>query len=57
MAFVHGHLEQKLVPGVPSALETLKSRVGDCNEHATLFAALARSLGVPTRIAVGRRGA
>lgn len=53
LAFVHGHLEQKLVPGVPSALETLKARVGDCNEHSTLFAALARSVGVPTRVVVG----
>lgn len=51
--WVHGHLEQRPVPGVPSALDTLSSRVGDCNEHSTLFAALARSVGVPTRIVVG----
>ncbi len=53
VAWLQANLTQQLVPGVPSALETLKTRVGDCNEHATLFAALARSLGVPTRIAVG----
>lgn len=38
---------------VPSALEVLKSMRGDCNEHAVLFTALARSVGIPTRIAVG----
>lgn len=37
----------------PSALDVLKSGEGDCNEHAVLFAALARSLGIPTRICVG----
>lgn len=52
-AWVHGAVEQKSVVGVPSALETLEKRVGDCNEHATLFAALGRAAGVPTRIAVG----
>ncbi len=53
MRWVHAHVEQRLVPGVPSALETLQSGLGDCNEHSTLFAALARSVGVPTRIVVG----
>lgn len=51
--WVQDNLEQQLVPGVPSALETLEARVGDCNEHSTLFAALARAAGVPTRLAVG----
>jgi len=37
----------------PSALDVLRSQEGDCNEHAVLFAALARSLGIPTRICVG----
>ncbi len=38
---------------IPSAVEVLNSRKGDCNEHATLFAALARAAGVPTKICVG----
>lgn len=38
---------------IPSAVEVLKSRKGDCNEHATLFAALARAAGVPTKICAG----
>jgi cytochrome c-type biogenesis protein CcmH/NrfG len=31
----------------------LLSRQGDCTEHAVLFAALARALGIPTRVAIG----
>lgn len=38
---------------VPTALEVLTSLQGDCNEHATLFAALARAVGIPTRICIG----
>lgn len=38
---------------IPSAVEVLNSRKGDCNEHATLFAALARAAGLPAKIAVG----
>ena len=52
-AWVRERLEPENVFGVPSALETLAVRVGDCNEHSTLYAALARSLGVPARIVVG----
>ncbi len=36
-----------------NALETLKNRMGDCNEHAVLFAAFARAAGVPSQIEVG----
>jgi hypothetical protein len=39
--------------GYGSALDTLASRRGDCTEHAVLFAALARSLGIPTRVVSG----
>lgn len=38
---------------IPSALEVLQRRAGDCNEHSTLFVALARAVGIPARIAVG----
>jgi len=38
---------------LPSALEVLRSMRGDCNEHTSLYTALARAAGVPTRIAVG----
>ena len=38
---------------VPNALDVLKSRRGDCNEHTVLFNALARAAGIPARTAVG----
>ncbi len=38
---------------IPTALDVLKTRRGDCNEHTTLYAALARSIGLPVRITVG----
>jgi transglutaminase-like putative cysteine protease len=50
---VHAILEKKPTVSLPSALEVLKTRVGDCNEHTALYVAMARSLGIPARIAVG----
>ncbi len=47
------NLEKRPVIGLPDALTTLKSRQGDCNEHAALFAALSRSIGIPTIISTG----
>jgi Transglutaminase-like superfamily len=38
---------------IPDALEVLKSGSGDCNEHAVLYAALARSVGIPCKVCVG----
>lgn len=39
--------------GMPTALEALDSKKGDCNEHAVLFTALARAAGIPARVAAG----
>ncbi len=50
---VHALIEKKLTVSIPSALEVLKTRVGDCNEHTALYVAMARALGIPARIAVG----
>ncbi len=46
-------LEKRPTMSVPSALEVLDTKVGDCNEHAVLATALLRAAGVPTRMAVG----
>lgn len=46
-------VEKKPTVSLPSATEVLRTRVGDCNEHTVLFVALARSLGIPSRINVG----
>lgn len=51
--WVYTNLEKRPVIGIPDALTTLKAGIGDCNEHASLFAALSRAAGIPTTIAVG----
>jgi len=51
--WVYDNLEKRPVIGIPDAVATLERRMGDCNEHAVLFAALARSAGIPARIAAG----
>ena len=50
---VNAILEKKPTVSLPSAREVLRTRVGDCNEHTALYVAMARALGIPTRIAVG----
>jgi len=52
-AWVYTELKKRPVVSIPSAVEVLRTRVGDCNEHATLATALLRALGIPARIAVG----
>ncbi|GIX33800.1 MAG: hypothetical protein KatS3mg125_1756 [Lysobacterales bacterium] len=53
-AAVAKHIRDKsLAVGYASALETLRSRSGDCTEHALLLAAAGRALGIPTRVATG----
>lgn len=51
--WVYENLEKVPVMSIPSALEVLEGRRGDCNEHTVLYAALARAVGLPTRIAIG----
>jgi len=51
--WVYSNIEKRPVLSIPDALTTLHTKVGDCNEHAALFAALARSASIPARIAAG----
>lgn len=51
--WVYRNIDKRPVIGIPDALTTLRQKIGDCNEHAALFSALARSLGIPARIAAG----
>ncbi len=51
--WVYTQLEKDVVLSLPSALEVLAQKRGDCNEHTVLFTALARAAGLPTRIAIG----
>jgi hypothetical protein len=51
--WVYKNIEKKPTVSLPSALEVLNSRVGDCNEHTVLFTALARAGQIPTRMVAG----
>ena len=51
--WVYKNLDKKPVLSIPDAVSTLRSKVGDCNEHAALFAALSRSVSIPTRVVAG----
>lgn len=51
--WIYENIEKRPVISVPSALQTLKSKMGDCNEHAVLLAAMARAAGIPAQIEAG----
>jgi len=51
--YVNATLQKKPTVSIPSAREVLRTKIGDCNEHTALFVAMSRSLGLPSRIAVG----
>ena len=53
MNWVFRNMEKRPVLAVPSAREALRTRVGDCNEHATLLTALLRASGIPARLSIG----
>ena len=52
--FVAQYINKKnLSEGYASALETVRSREGDCTEHAVLAAAMCRSVGIPAQVVTG----
>ena len=51
--WVYRNIEKKPTISIPSALDVLETRRGDCNEHATLFVALCRSMGIPSKLCAG----
>lgn len=53
-AFVSKHINQtNLSTGYASAKEAFENRTGDCTEFALLLAAMARAVGIPSRVAAG----
>ncbi|MEO7085512.1 MAG: transglutaminase-like domain-containing protein [Gemmatimonadaceae bacterium] len=50
---VHKSLRPRATFGAESAVQTLNARAGDCNEYTELFVAIARSIGLSTRVATG----
>lgn len=53
LQWVYRNIRKKPVLSVPNALEILKNREGDCNEHAVLLAALSRAAGIPAEVEAG----
>jgi hypothetical protein len=52
--FVHDYVKDEGPSvGYASALETVHTRRGDCTEHAVLLAAMARAIGIPSRVVTG----
>jgi transglutaminase-like putative cysteine protease len=51
--WVHDSLRKRITVGIPNALQVLRTRSGDCNEHTQLYLALARAVGLPARSAAG----
>lgn len=59
-AWVYREIKKEMAASLPSALDVLKIRRGDCNEHTYLFVGLARAAGLPAAVKVGvayQRGA
>ncbi len=51
--WVFDNVSKKITFSLPSAVEVLDTREGDCNEHTALFVALARAAGIPSKTAIG----
>lgn len=51
--WVHDSVRKHITMTVPNAMQVLRTRRGDCNEHTQLYVALARALGLPSRAAAG----
>lgn len=51
--WVYRNIEKVPAITIPRATDVLRTKKGDCNEHTTLFVALARAAGIPAKIAVG----
>ncbi len=52
-SWVYENLEKVPTPSVPDAYTVLQTKRGDCNEHAILAVSLARSIGLPAKMALG----
>lgn len=51
--WVHDQVRPEIAFAMPSAVQVLDARAGDCNEHTVLYVALARAAGLPARTAAG----
>ncbi len=53
MSWVHQTVLPTPTVSIPSARDVLAIKKGDCNEFSVLFTALARALGIPTKMMAG----
>ena len=53
LAWIAENLKKSPTLSIPSAIDVLERKTGDCNEYAVLFAALAKSAGIPTKLCIG----
>ena len=51
--WVYEEIQKDLTVSLPSAVDVLEIKKGDCNEHTALYTALARASGLPTKICIG----
>ena len=51
--WVFENVRKDLTVSLPSAVDILEVKRGDCNEHTALYTALARAAGLPTKICIG----
>ncbi|MCF7826544.1 MAG: transglutaminase-like domain-containing protein, partial [Candidatus Marinimicrobia bacterium] len=51
--WVYNYLDKQPVASISGAVDILNTGVGDCTEHTTLYTALSRAAGVPTKIHIG----
>ncbi len=52
-SWVYRNIKKTSLLSVPLSPAVLRTGRGDCNEHAVLFASLARAAGIPARTALG----
>lgn len=53
LRWVHGNMKKIPTFSLPVAKDVFVKKAGDCNEHAVLFAALARAAGLPCAVVSG----
>lgn len=51
--WVYRNIKKRPVLSVPNALEVLRNKEGDCNEHSILTVALLRAAGIPAQMEAG----
>lgn len=51
--WIYKNIKKSPTVSLPNAKDVLKTRVGDCNEHAALFTAMSRAAGIPTKTVLG----